>query len=290
MMRKITRFERKIVMNNTKNHIKNCCVLHGCSFNEIDCPVANHKATQEDICEKCKTAGIKNLEQVREELDSHTMLGYIRDVKNRTARRSEPAVNKIMKYLIDVDVPNSSDVFKPKTEDELGFIVGDTFGLLCELLENPQHAHMMQKIIRLTGRTLNELADLAVEIDDERLHRIMLKLGLYGCANPVSPEYNPIFALKFIKGDFGSQKFNELNKRTQKSHMKFVFNESPDMPDLWRIEKSRTRTALTEQTNIIHQGLAALLPYYMLKLAALFFGVMLPIQTMASKKAIGKAE
>jgi len=277
-------------MNNTKNHIKNCCVLHGCSFNEIDCPVANHKATQEDICEKCKTAGIKNLEQVREELDSHTMLGYIRDVKNRTARRSEPAVNKIMKYLIDVDVPNSSDVFKPKTEDELGFIVGDTFGLLCELLENPQHAHMMQKIIRLTGRTLNELADLAVEIDDERLHRIMLKLGLYGCANPVSPEYNPIFALKFIKGDFGSQKFNELNKRTQKSHMKFVFNESPDMPDLWRIEKSRTRTALTEQTNIIHQGLAALLPYYMLKLAALFFGVMLPIQTMASKKAIGKAE
>lgn len=51
-------------------------------------------------------------------------------------------------------------------------------GLLEEVLNNPTCAAL--KIpINLTRGILAELAHLAIEIDDDRLHIMMLRLGLY---------------------------------------------------------------------------------------------------------------
>jgi hypothetical protein len=51
-------------------------------------------------------------------------------------------------------------------------------GLLEEVLNNPTCA-ILKVPINITKGILAELAHLAIEIDDDRLHIMMLRLGLY---------------------------------------------------------------------------------------------------------------
>lgn len=53
-------------------------------------------------------------------------------------------------------------------------------GLLDEVLSN-QTCAILKLPINLTKGILAELAQLALEIDDDRLHIMMLRLGLYEC-------------------------------------------------------------------------------------------------------------
>lgn len=61
--------------------------------------------------------------------------------------------------------------------------------LLREVLENPTCA-ILAMPLSITGHLLHELADVAREIDDPRLHRMMLRLTLYEQADPASPHFN----------------------------------------------------------------------------------------------------
>ncbi len=51
-------------------------------------------------------------------------------------------------------------------------------GLLDEVLNNPTCSILYQPI-GITKGILRELAQLAIDIDDDRLHILMLRLGLY---------------------------------------------------------------------------------------------------------------
>lgn len=53
-------------------------------------------------------------------------------------------------------------------------------GLLDEVLNNSGTA-ILRVPIMITKGILAELATLAIEIDDPRLHKLMLRLGLYDC-------------------------------------------------------------------------------------------------------------
>lgn len=52
--------------------------------------------------------------------------------------------------------------------------------LLAEVLNNPT-CGILKVPINLTRGLLGELAQLAIDIDDDRLHIMMLRLGLYEC-------------------------------------------------------------------------------------------------------------
>lgn len=54
-------------------------------------------------------------------------------------------------------------------------------GLLDEVLSNRTCA-ILKLPINITKGILAELAQLAIEIDDDRLHIMMLRLGLYECS------------------------------------------------------------------------------------------------------------
>ena len=55
-------------------------------------------------------------------------------------------------------------------------------GLLEEVLNNPTCA-ILKIPINITRTMLGELAQLAIEIDDDRLHVMMLRLNLYDMPN-----------------------------------------------------------------------------------------------------------
>ena len=54
-------------------------------------------------------------------------------------------------------------------------------GLLDEVLSNPTCA-ILKIPVNITKGILAELAQLAIDIDDDRLHIMMLRLGLYECS------------------------------------------------------------------------------------------------------------
>jgi len=54
-------------------------------------------------------------------------------------------------------------------------------GLLNEVLSN-QSCAILKLPVWITKGILAELAQLAIEIDDDRLHVMMLRLGLYDCS------------------------------------------------------------------------------------------------------------
>lgn len=54
-------------------------------------------------------------------------------------------------------------------------------GLLDEVLNN-KTCGILKLPINITKGILAELAQLAIEIDDDRLHVMMLRLGMYECS------------------------------------------------------------------------------------------------------------
>jgi hypothetical protein len=65
--------------------------------------------------------------------------------------------------------------------------------LLAEVLNN-KTCWVLRTPINITRGILAELAQLAIEIDDPRLHIMMLRLGLYDC--PASERVEKIEELK----------------------------------------------------------------------------------------------
>jgi len=51
-------------------HRNHCCVLHGCKYNDVDCPVVNRLIDQEYICEDCEAHGIKNVDSLKKILST----------------------------------------------------------------------------------------------------------------------------------------------------------------------------------------------------------------------------
>lgn len=57
--------EKNEIEVNTWEHMKECCVVHGCKFNDEYCPVVNASREQNWPCEKCNHEKIYTLEQLR---------------------------------------------------------------------------------------------------------------------------------------------------------------------------------------------------------------------------------
>lgn len=46
-------------------------------------------------------------------------------------------------------------------------------------------------------RILGEVAERAIELDDDKLHELMIRLTLYSCADPAEPDYDPELVKKY---------------------------------------------------------------------------------------------
>jgi hypothetical protein len=47
-------------------HERHCCVLHGCKYDDEDCPVENNRTKQDYACEWCCDDGFRTVEEVEE--------------------------------------------------------------------------------------------------------------------------------------------------------------------------------------------------------------------------------
>ena len=62
--------------------------------------------------------------------------------------------------------------------------------LFEEILINPGCSALQQPLI-IFRSILGEVAQRCIEIDDDKLNLLMLRLTLYECADPLSKSYNP---------------------------------------------------------------------------------------------------
>lgn len=62
--------------------------------------------------------------------------------------------------------------------------------LFEEILLNPGTAALKQPLI-IFRAILVEVAQRAIELNDDKLNLLMLRLTLYECADPMSENYNP---------------------------------------------------------------------------------------------------
>lgn len=72
-----------------------------------------------------------------------------------------------------------------------------TPNLLKEVLANPS-ASILSKPLAILGRMLAEVADRAIELDDPKLHALMIRLTLYSLADPDSPDYDADTVHKYL--------------------------------------------------------------------------------------------
>ena len=47
-------------------HRTHCCVLHGCKYGAVDCPVEKGEIKQDYTCESCDMDGIKKVEEIKD--------------------------------------------------------------------------------------------------------------------------------------------------------------------------------------------------------------------------------
>lgn len=62
--------------------------------------------------------------------------------------------------------------------------------LFEEILLNPGTSILQQPLI-IFRSILVEVAQRAIELNDDKLNLLMLRLTLYDCADPISENYNP---------------------------------------------------------------------------------------------------
>ena len=65
-----------------------------------------------------------------------------------------------------------------------------TPNLLREVMSNDSTA-VLKIPIAVLAELLAEVAERAIELDDDKLNELMLRLTLYSAADPESPDYNP---------------------------------------------------------------------------------------------------
>ena len=73
--------------------------------------------------------------------------------------------------------------------------------LMREILVNPGTS-ALRRPLNLLGRKLHELAELAVKIDDPRLHLMMMDLTLYDVADP---EKTPLETIRETRAELTRQ-------------------------------------------------------------------------------------
>ena len=62
--------------------------------------------------------------------------------------------------------------------------------LFDEIMLNPD-CSVLKEPLSITKSILAQVAQRAIELDDEKLNILMLRLTLYSCADPLEPDYNP---------------------------------------------------------------------------------------------------
>lgn len=72
-----------------------------------------------------------------------------------------------------------------------------TPNLLTEIQENAKQPALIQPI-NILKSILAELAATAIEINDDRLHELMIRLTLYSNADPESPDYDKELIEKYL--------------------------------------------------------------------------------------------
>ena len=75
-----------------------------------------------------------------------------------------------------------------------------TPNLFKEILVNKECAILLQPL-RILLATLGEVAARAIELDDDKLNELMMRLTLYSCADPQSEDYNPDLTRQFTDVD-----------------------------------------------------------------------------------------
>jgi hypothetical protein len=71
-------------------------------------------------------------------------------------------------------------------------------GLFQEVFNNPDCA-VLKVPFSVLRDILAEVAKRAIELDDQELHKLMLRLTLYEIANPESPEFNPDAVQRYLE-------------------------------------------------------------------------------------------
>lgn len=66
-----------------------------------------------------------------------------------------------------------------------------TRNLFEEIAENTTEGHAVYQPLRIMMGILRQMASLAIEIDDIRLHAICVRLALYEVSDPHSDQYDP---------------------------------------------------------------------------------------------------
>ncbi len=73
--------------------------------------------------------------------------------------------------------------------------------LFNEILLNKELT-IMQKPLQITLGILSRIAKRAIELDDDELHQLMIRLTLYSCADPSQPDYDPEITKKYKEFTF----------------------------------------------------------------------------------------
>ena len=74
-----------------------------------------------------------------------------------------------------------------------------TAALLKEAVECTKDGGALKIPFQIMMNLLAQVAKRAIELDDEELNKLMLRLGLYSITNPVDPEWNPDLVEKYLK-------------------------------------------------------------------------------------------
>jgi len=74
-----------------------------------------------------------------------------------------------------------------------------TAALLKEAVENTPDGWALKIPFEIMMNILAQVAKRAIELDDEELNKLMLRLGLYSISNPEDPEWNPTLVEEYLK-------------------------------------------------------------------------------------------
>jgi hypothetical protein len=84
-----------------------------------------------------------------------------------------------------------------KTTEKLEWTI-HTPNLLKEIAQNPDCA-ILSTPLNLFRRILGRVADRAIELNDDLLNALMIRLTLYSVADPDSPDYDRAIVEKYRK-------------------------------------------------------------------------------------------
>ena len=73
-----------------------------------------------------------------------------------------------------------------------------TPNLLQEIGNNPQCV-ILVKPLQILGILLSDVGERAAELNDDKLNKLMIQLGIYSIADPGSPDYDPKVVDKYMK-------------------------------------------------------------------------------------------